>query len=72
MTWQQLGLASFVLTTFMMLGALAYDLYLGLSGHMLITIYCRANPWAAWVLLSIIEFGVIGLAVHFMAIVKID
>jgi hypothetical protein len=74
LTWQVLGLTSFVTTAVGILLVLAFDLYLyreyGNEGT--ITDYCRANPWLAWVLLTIIQFGVIGLAVHFMAQVKLD
>lgn len=72
LTWNSLGLASFVFTSFVILITLAYDLYLRLSGQTMITDYCRAHPWAAWAILAIIQFGVMGLAVHFMAPVNVE
>lgn len=72
LTWQNLGLISFVLTAIGMHVVLLYDYYLYRTNQEMITTYCRANPWAAWGILLIIQFGVLGLAVHFMAIVKVD
>ena len=72
LTWQQLGLIAFVFTTAGTVGVLLFDLWLYLTGRTMITEYSRANPWLAWILLTLVQFGVIGLAVHFMAQVKVD
>jgi hypothetical protein len=31
-----------------------------------ITAYCRANPWAAYLVLMLLASGLFGLAMHFM------
>jgi hypothetical protein len=72
MTWQQIGLSAFVLTTAGTVLVLFYDLYLYLAGKEMITTFCRANPWLAWLILWIDGGGLVGLAVHFMAPVKIN
>lgn len=72
LTWQQIGLSAFVFTTATIVVVLFYDLHLRLTGQEMITDYCRANPWLAWAILAFIEFGVLGLAVHFMAQIPVD
>lgn len=72
LTWQQLGLASFVITAGGMLLVLLFDLFLALTGRTMITTYLRANPGYAWLVLAVIQFGMMGLAVHLMSPVKID
>ena len=72
LTWQDLGLASFVITITGTVAILLYDWWLYLTDQTMITDYCRENPWLAWVLLTVIQLGVLGLAVHFMAQVKLD
>lgn len=72
LTWQQIGLSVFILTTFVILLVLGYDLYLDLTNQKTITEYCRVNPWLAWIILGAIEFGVLGLAIHFMRPILVD
>ena len=72
LTWQALGLSSFIFTAVGMILVLIYDYWLMETGREMITTYCRANPWAAWAILVVIQFGVIGLAVHFMAVVDVE
>ena len=72
LTWQELGLTSYVVMTVGALFILFFDLWLRWTGREMITDYCRANPWLAWVILALIQFGVIGLAVHFMAVVPLE
>lgn len=50
---------------------LFYDLFLYLSNRTMITTYCRENPWLAFVILTVIASGVMGLAVHLMSPVGI-
>ena len=65
-TWQYVGLTLYVLSAVATMAVLAYDLSLDLRGYPTISEYCRANPWAAWVILMAIQGGVAGLAVHLM------
>ena len=71
MTWQQIGLLSFVLTTFVTVAVLVYDLHLYLTNQEMITTYCRNHPWAAWIILSLDSLGLFGLAIHFMRPVEL-
>lgn len=66
MDWQTLGLCAFVFLIFGGVGVLLFDLWLARSGRKTITEFCRAHPWAAWVVLVVIQVCVMGLAVHFM------
>lgn len=66
MTIQSLGLVAFVLTTLIITAVLGWDLHRYLTNQVTVTAYCRANPWLAWILLTLIEMGVVGLAIHFM------
>lgn len=70
LAWQTLGLAAFVFTAVGAVLVLLYDLWLNLTGAVMITEYCRSHPWAAWVILVMLQIGVMGLAVHFMAPVE--
>ena len=70
MTWQQLGLGIYVTVAVGQLLVLGYDLWLGETGQMMITDYCRAKPWLAYLLLMANCAGLMGLAVHFMSSVK--
>ena len=71
-TWQNVGLAAFVATTLGIIAILGYDYYLYCTGQVMITTYCRANPWCAWLILTVLQFGILGLAIHFMAPVPIE
>jgi hypothetical protein len=72
MTWQTLGLIDFVTVVAVIIPVLLYDKLLAEEDKTLITDYIRANPWAAFVVLCLIMQGVMGLAVHFMAPVRIE
>lgn len=72
MTWQQIGLTTYITTTALAVGLLLFDLYLRLSGQRMITDFCRVNPWAAYLILVGLAFGHSGLAVHFMAPVLVE
>jgi hypothetical protein len=72
MTWQAIGLSIYVATTLGAVAILGYDYYLYRTGQVMITTYCRANPWAAYLILMALCGGVMGLAVHFMSIVDIE
>lgn len=71
MTWQAIGLTIFCNTSIGTLLVLLYDLWLYETGRTMITDYCRANPWAAYLILMECCAGLMGLAVHLMAPVKI-
>ena len=71
MTWQAIGLILFIAMSIIVNAALAWDLSLWINGQQLITTYCRQHPWAAWLILMGCMVGVMGLAVHLMADVKI-
>lgn len=71
LTWQNLGLISFVFTTLSIIAIIVFDFYLFRSGRTMITEFCRANPWCAWLILVVLQIGMIGLAVHFMAPVAV-
>ena len=64
--WQAVGLAVFVTMTLLIVSVLLFDWWLDSHGLGTISEYSRNNPWVAWLLLSSIEFGVVGLAIHFM------
>lgn len=72
LTWQEIGLASFVFGVLGAVAVLVYDLYLRMTGQVMITDYCRAHPWAAWLILGLLQFLLTGLAIHFMAIVPVE
>jgi hypothetical protein len=71
-TWQQIGLALFVLTAVGTIVVLLLDWYWSATGRTTITSFCRANPWLAWLILWTDAGGLFGLAVHFMAVVAVD
>ena len=71
MTWQDIGLVLYVLMSVIAIPVLIWDWWLGVSGHTMITTFCRAQPWCDFLILIGIMIGVMGLAVHLMAPVKI-
>ena len=71
-TWQDIGLSVFVFVTVGTLGVLAYDMKLRAERVPMITDYCRAYPPYAWAILTALEIGVLGLAIHFMRPVGIE
>ena len=72
MTWQTLGLAIYVTVSVVTIPVLLLDLWLAETGHTMMTDYCRAHPWAAYLVLMAVASGLIGLAVHLMAPVQIE
>ena len=45
MTWQDIGLGLYVLMSLIAVPVLAWDWWLGATGRVMITTYCRQNPW---------------------------
>ena len=67
LSYQTLGLIVFLIMAGGTQAILAYDLSLELRGFTTISSYTRAHPWLAFVILSALGFGNVGLAVHFMS-----
>ena len=72
LTWQSLGLWLFVAIIATADNLLLLDAWFDLTGRATITMFCRANPWAAAIILIGLQVGWAGLAVHFMAPTLID
>lgn len=70
-SWNLLGLVLFVTTTISMILILIFDAWLDANNFTTISQYCREQPWLAFLILSAIEIGVMGLAIHLMAFVPI-
>lgn len=66
-TWQTLGLSLFVSITVGTLLVLLGDAYLYLTYRETLTEFCRNNPWAAWLILMLLQAGVMGVAIHFLS-----
>jgi len=71
MTWNDLGLIWFCVAALGTPPALLYDWWLHESGHTMITVFCRAHPWAAFLILTLLLSGVAGLAMHLMGPVEV-
>lgn len=67
MTWENLGLAWYCAVSLLTPLVLAWDWWLGRTDHTMITVFCRAHPWAAFLLLCLLLSAVAGLAIHFMS-----
>jgi hypothetical protein len=66
MNWRWWGLAVFVFMAVAIGIFLIYDWYLEANDYDTISDYCRDHPGVAWLLLTGMEFGIMGFAVHLM------
>ena len=71
MTWNTLGLVWFCIVSLGTPPVLLYDYYLHDTGQTMITVFCRANPWCAFLILTLLLSGVAGLAMHLMGLVEV-